>query len=240
MRAALFGGVLLLSVSSNANAAELIFNYNGVVNSEQQFGVITSSPLGSAPVKIGDVVSARFSVNPEAVTFGGCISFGGGLSCSHNVTLQGYVLSIGSYTSSIAQLPAALYIQNDIFGQDAVGFAFTDATAGPFDSTLTSVQFQGRYSGNTLTSSDFSSSLPFQAADWSLFAFFSGPAGRIDFHGPLTLQDSLTPAVPEPASWLMMILGVAAIGASMRNKLKRRRYVKSVVATDPALAFALK
>ena len=31
---------------------------------------------------------------------------------------------------------------------------------------------------------------------------------------------SAAPAVPEPASWLMMILGMAAIGVSMRSKLK--------------------
>ena len=218
MRAALFGCVLLLSVPSNAHAAGLIFNYSGVVNSEQQFGEIPTSPLGSAAVKIGDVVSAQFSINPEAITLGACNPLGGGLACSYNVSLQNYVLSIGSYTTSFAQLPADLYVRNNVFGQDAIGFTYTNVAAGPFDSTLASVQFQGRYSGNTLTSSDFSSSLPFAAADWSLFAIFSGPAGRVDFRGPLSLQVSSTPAVPEPASWLMMILGMAAIGTSMRYK----------------------
>ena len=220
MRTLFFGCAFLLAAPNSASAAELFFDYTGVVNSETQLSGTPSNMGAQAPIKVGDAISARFAIDPAAVTLGGCNPIGGGLSCTYNVTLQNYFLSVGSYKTSFTQLPAAFYIQNDMFGQDALGFAYTDVAAGPFDSTLTGIQFQGRYSGNTLTSSDFSSSLPFEAADWSLFAFFSGPAGRVDFRGPLTLQVSSAAAVPEPAMWIMMILGMGAIGASMRQKLK--------------------
>ena len=220
VRTLFLGCALLLAAPNGASAAELFFDYEGVVSSETQLSGTPNVSAALAPVKVGDAITARFTIDPTAVTLGGCNPIGGGLSCTYNVTLQNYSLSVGNYTTSFTQLPSAFYIQNDMFGQDALGFAYTDVAAGPFDSTLTGIQFQGRYSGNTLTSSDFSSSLPFEAADWSLFAFFSGPAGRVDFRGPLTLQVSSAAAVPEPAMWIMMILGMGAIGASMRQKLK--------------------
>jgi hypothetical protein len=212
----LLGFMIACFLPATVNAAELLFSYSGSVNSAVQLNGASDLLGGSAPIKVGDSIAAKFTLDPEVVSLGGCQSFGGGMSCTYDATLKNYSLSVGNYSRNLGEIRVAFYLQNDIFGQDGIGFAFTEGAPGPFGSSLTGIQLQGRYSGNILTSPSFSALLPFELADWSLFAFFSGPDGRVDFRGPLALDVSSLTAVPEPATWVMMILGFGFIGGAMR------------------------
>jgi hypothetical protein len=206
-----------------ANAAELAFSYNGSVNSAFQLSGASDLLGGSAPIKIGAPVTAKFTLDPGAVSLGACLSLGGGMACSYNATLKDYSLSVGSYSRYFVLVPVTFYLHNDTFGQDALGVAYTEVVPGPFERSLTGIQLQGRYSGNTLTSPSFSASLPFELADWSLFVSFSGPSGRVDFRGPLVLDVYPLAAVPEPSTWAMMILGFGFIGGAIRFRRREAR-----------------
>ena len=219
----LLGGSLSFFFPAAVNASELMFSYNGSANSAVQLSGASDLLGGSAPIKIGDPVAAKFTLDPGAIALGACSSFGGGMGCSYNATLKGYSLSVGSYSRHFVQVPVTFYLHNDIFGQDALGVAYTEVVAGPFGSSLTGIQLQGRYSGNTLTSPSFSASLPFELADWTLFSSFSGPSGRVDFRGPLVLDVSASAGVPEPSTWAVMILSFGFVGGAMRFRRREAR-----------------
>lgn len=211
-------GLLFLSLGclpSSAAAAIISFSFSGALNYQ-------IDPSGLDEIGLGAPISAEFSIDSDAVTLGGCIPLGGGRACTYYADMLDYTITIGSYSKQYALLNSALYIHNDVFGGDAIGFAYTEVVAGPFGSDLTGLQWQGSFSSNLLESEHFSADVAFQQANWGLFAFFRTPAGQTHLRGPLE-ADIRSLSVLEPSSWALIVLGFGIIGFAMRRRGEKLR-----------------
>ena len=106
----------------------------------------------------------------------------------------------------------------------AVAFIGDDASEFHDSAFLSIFSFQ-----NKLTKVLFEASIPsvgeFTATPWTFVSFTADLTGRYSLNASIQNsfpenQDSflLIDAVPEPSTWLMMLLGFAAVGYSMRRK----------------------
>jgi len=141
---------------------------------------------------------------------------------------------------------AASYVEGPVYGSDgsATGtFGDNFTTAGNFTSTITFILAKaGKLSSSiTTTFSGGGTNINFTKATWNGVALTLGPNGAIE-GGAIGLLDvaaglqtivvegttgnnasfsgqfSFSPAVPETATWGMMLLGVGAMGAVMRRR----------------------
>jgi hypothetical protein len=130
-----------------------------------------------------------------------------------------------TYTLSFLQASGSNYAGDTDSAQWDVGFggaidvlggdwAFTAPATHKLSALMTNSSSDG-------TSSWQSQAMTFTASSTDeLLSFFATGNGAPPF--ALLANVSLTPAVPEPSTWAMMLLGIGAIGASMRRRRKAR------------------
>lgn len=206
----------LISLATPAHAAELIFRYDGFVN-------YSTAPADQEDILIGDKIEANFWIDLDQLSLANCLQLGGGITCIYDANFRDFNLLIGDQSWSFSSLSGIAGTQDEVFGQNNVVFLYTQSAPGPFYSTLTSIQFQGRFSFDALSSADFNSSIPFEKADWSLFALFGGTTSRAELRGPLSLEIKPESPVPEPASWALMLIGFGIVGGMMRYQKMRQQ-----------------
>ncbi|SFP47274.1 PEPxxWA-CTERM sorting domain-containing protein [Sphingomonas rubra] len=126
------------------------------------------------------------------------------------------------------------YSDSDAFISNATlsGAWDQNLTGRTFGSLLPTFRDNGVNTDNTTFKSNLQTfNMPAGAAGnvWIVGGSYFGPDDRNDAFKLAQISGSTPGAVPEPASWMMMIVGFGAIGAAIRRR-------RSKVATTPDLA----
>lgn len=95
------------------------------------------------------------------------------------------------------------------------GFSINDTNNVLSDFTGVSLSSS---TNSNFTSGGLSASADRLGINWQGLSFNAGDTIRFDF-----TQDAQAGAVPEPASWAMMLLGLAFVGGSMRSNKRRQK-----------------
>jgi len=165
-----------------------------------------------------DVTSFSVSLNPAGTTF----TLGAVLAGDINPALPGfYVIGVNTGSGAIAPF-AGIGEPNVTFNQVIVVQKSGAATLGV--NTLTSL-----LTGNQFIVSVPVSLLPSTGAVTSNYGFNIWPREGAIVTGNSQITDfapnnallSVNGVVPEPASWMMMILGFGLVGGTMRLRQKR-------------------
>lgn len=220
----------LYALGTNGNLYRLTLNGNNYQAAD--LGALSTQPQGSSfgfdfnptvdRIRVTSDTNQNLRLNqtttPPGVTVDGAITLNG----TSNIDLVG-----SAYTNSFAGTTSTI-----LYGLDAFTDALvrsTDANAGTYVSTNSSGVAFGPL-GVTFGATD---QLGFDISGITNGAFFNlndgfysvnlttGAATRIGTIGAGSLIGlSLAPAgaVPEPATWAMMLLGFGAIGATMRRR----------------------
>ena len=192
-----------MAVASAANATSFVGSTTGCFGSPCTTGTsptgITGKPVGSGTGGTLTFNSGSFSVTDS----GGIAPIGTGLGTD---TLGFFTLLPGTATQSTFNTPFTLFVS---FTQPA-----GTAGAGTFMSTITGSVNNGTAGGVDI---DFDNTP-------HLFTSAAGPFTLVVRDLSVTNGGILTPitgtirAVPEPATWAMMLLGFGGIGFAMRRR----------------------
>lgn len=187
----MLSGVALLGaavIASPANAVTTLYEFSGAITSQTG-----SVPFDPAQSLIGENFSGQVRFDPEVANEGHMSAFD-----RISAIVIGDKLTIDTPNDSAF---STVYADGDRF----VGIP-------PFNP----VQFS---SGSSTSSCAGSGGVTITGPSTMSFSFgcFSGGA-RLSGSGTYKVAGSTNGAVPEPATWLTMILGFAAVGYSMRRK----------------------
>jgi hypothetical protein len=207
------GAALALAVASNASAAITVYtdqaSFLAAVSGAATDGFEDISIVNSTPSPLSRTVgSYGYTASVSTTSF-----FGAGSNADHwlstntatdTVTLQGFTGGVYG-------------VGGNFFGSDIVGlFALGNVTLTATDADGTVSQtivnantasFLGFVSSSGVTSVTLASVQPANAFMWP-------SANNLILGG----QADVTTAVPEPASWAMMIAGFGLIGSAMRRR----------------------
>lgn len=229
---------LPLSVAAPATAAVTIVEGSGTVT-----GVFAGNPMGPAPistgtVKTGDALNFRFVFDSAATS----VLFNGGAGFQAlALPVTSATIRVGNYDFqpdfNPATPPALLlgtgfqlfppnFVSEPIFNQQFV-FAGLPGGNPPFvvgpnggaTFSLSSL-FRFDLGGRVPTAADLRDPALATFRSFS-FAVNDGNGGLGSVQGNFTATIT-TAAVPEPATWAMLILGFGMIGAAMRGGRMRR------------------
>ena len=119
-------------------------------------------------------------------------------------------------------------ISQDISLMDGVVYTLTFAYSHNLFSPNSATSASAAFSIGTLTGTVFHDTGDNSNLDWQIFTgnFIAGPTSTLNFtnltggvnEGILLDAVSITQAVPEPATWAMMLFGFGAVGFAMRRR----------------------
>lgn len=182
------------------------------MNRHAQLIYIVSAMILAAPQAAEAATTIRTTTSSFSLSgsSSGTITFADVISADQLVSISGGSVSGGEGGS----LAIAV---NYSGGSASTIFAQTFAQSGQFTYNLTSVPTSSFASG-TITGLTF-----MLTSRIGIGPNLSIPIGtNFTFRVP----DAITPAVPEPATWAMMLVGFGALGASLRwRRVKRRSLV---------------
>lgn len=185
---------------SSAAAASIVYS-NGPTN----------GAIGGQSINFGQAIANSFTLAEPAIITG--FSFGGNTFAGDTIT------SVNFGLSSLLDFPSNM----------------TALTAGPLiaspEPTFDVRNYTASFSAVYLTAGTYYFSLQNAATVGSSLAFWdvnNGPSMAFSQSGGMifpfsnseafTLTSDSVPAVPEPATWAMMLLGFGGIGAEMRRR----------------------
>ena len=221
MRSAVFmtvaASTVALAVSAPASAKTVVISTTTIS---------ATSPTGSTVYSDGSVSASdtlSFSADGAAFLQYNCVP-GSGCINEYGTNAAG-VLTSGSHNTSYANTPGG----TETYSGYNYGALLATLTLGASSQT---VQVFPANAASGLGSSTPPSYLRYDGTLGSLFGSFASGDGSITFSVADTgFNDNAggfsVAAVPEPATWLMMIVGFGAIGAGMRARRAR-----------PAVSFA--
>jgi hypothetical protein len=184
---------------------------------------------GTGPV-VGDTIAANFDFDDALATGPTIVPIGGGTYSIYDAPLAGFQLSIGAYRVSYSQLMGNLVYMDESFGSDGIVFSASGLPGGPYGSTFGNVQFQNRGPTTAINGSGIANGLPLDRFTPSFFAAFGDGTFAQRVFGSLSI--SSTSAVPEPATWAMMIFGMGMVGAALRRSRSKATVVLAL--PDPS------
>ncbi len=188
-------GVAMVALSAPAMAAQI---GAGTVSVSQLFNPTVN--LTTDPAVFTATMGDTFQVSGD-----GAFSAVAGLTGKMNGTLT-FSSTVGTTLNQVA--PDFFLFADGSGGQ--YKFSVSSVTTQSFVNTANNKGAQLYLLGTTLDSN-----LGFTATDTSLTLSFNSTGGS-PFIGSATL--STPPAVPEPATWAMALVGFAATGAALRRK----------------------
>jgi PEP-CTERM motif len=214
------------------NGGATALNYTAFAN----FDVIGPPGATVDIVRTGDFGLTCAGGSGSCVDLDGSSGVGGGI-----LTRNSYGFNAGDLVTLSIDLSGSQRggLNDFFFGFGASGPTdFLDITLGGFlggGSFGNSLGAPGLFFGNLIDSNEGFGSI--------FFSFRAGNAGSIqaligtesaDNQGPLVdnvVLDITAGAVPEPASWALMIAGFGLVGGALRNANRRRRPVKAHAST---------
>jgi len=164
----------------------------------------------------GEPILASFSLDDASAAGPVVLALGGGFYSVYSVPVYAFTLSVGSYTITIPDLTATLTYIDNSFGADGIVVTMDGLTGGPFGSTFADVQFQARGPLNAIDDTGIGNGLPYGRFAPSFFAVFGDGSSAERVFGDLTISDN---AVPEPATWIELLIGFGAMGSHIRRRL---------------------
>lgn len=208
---------LLLAAIMSANpasAATYLFNVSGKVTN------VEGDAPGSA-VAIGDPILGSFTYDDSSIGTGAVLSIGGGSYTIYDAPFTNLQLSVGSYNISYSSFVGSITYMDNAFGQDGIVFLLGGLPGGPFSSTLGNFQLQARGPSTAINSSGATNGLPLDRFETSFFGGFTNGSASKRIYGSLAIAEAS--AVPEPATWNMMLAGVALIAFQLRTRRRTTR-----------------
>lgn len=205
---------LSLAAAAPASAATIVLNLTGTVSSGfaqsvisggNKFDFFTIVLSGYTPtlLSVGDEVQATITLDGPLTAPGATIRNGMDFFMGDTTGAAGPTAVSGTTDLSLMGVP----VISASSGASSFAFLFNGYT----NFTGTAFTFDTIQSNFTITSIDAGSILP-------------------DFIGLRTIAvNPYTAAVPEPATWALMIAGFAAIGGALRSR--RRRQLTTITAT---------
>jgi hypothetical protein len=176
---------------------------------------------------------AYFNINPTASQLSGGSLYGIASPGSAVVTINGVAVPIaGSYQSYAARHNGG-YDEIDYFAQDYAGTSSGESNwvhgkiSSSTNNFITTTDFNGAFIYDVAPGTDY-------LADFQFYNPGVGFVGSVQAYGKMAVSrvtvQSLIPAVPEPATWLMMISGFALIGTALRSR--RRKIIPTLGAAS--------
>lgn len=186
----------------------------------------------SATSAMATVMDATFTGTfSTGATFSGSFSYDTSLYPSsnstfdHNGALQDFSVTSTFFQSVIGTSTVTIQGQNDfrVFGDDyqngANGYDGMQVIAQWAPSSFFTIDLD--FPLGTYASNDLPTSLPALSQATAKQAFFTWNTGAYAIQGTLTsfkATPEATAPVPETATWMMMIAGFGAVGASLRRR----------------------
>ena len=194
---------LMLAASSHATIYK--FDWNGSVF-DTQLNTATSD------IKVGDTASASFLFDDSSAVIASTAYQP--VTTIYRITLTNYSFRVGSQ-SWFAPLvtDSYLYIFDNSFTQD--GFSFDVHRSNPLWNTET--EAVGPITARASTTLDNVASLD-GLPDQRLSLFLGSGDAQENIFANVRATVTVISSTPEPASWMMMILGFGLIGAAMRRR----------------------
>lgn len=214
-----------------------------MVNKFLMASTLVATTVLAAPASAVTFVTAPGSISTFAAPSGTVVDFNGALPSGFTLTGGSYLLTTGN-TPFISATPAfsdgSGYLSVQAGGlatlQSAAGYRSVSVFVGSID-TFNTVQVLNTVGAviGTFTGTDFTASangdqsLPSTNRRVTFFANAAETIGGIRFlsSGNSLEVDNVVFAVPEPATWLLMIVGLALVGQAMRVRRGNVRVVYS-------------
>lgn len=208
MRKLVFGlvGAAALTMGTSANASvEITFGATSPVPGNNDF----QTELANLGLTLFTTTGATLTLDePSLLTFEVL-----GTESGYNDTFTAGSLSVTEYTS-LANLFASPYLLGaENFGAGSLAGILNFSSSQGVNATVGDDGF-----GIFLGANDFSGML----TNVFYIGYDDQVTGQDDNHDDLILRVTVSPAVPEPATWAMMLLGFGAAGFMLR---RRRRPV---------------
>ncbi len=238
----LLAALVTVTISSSANAAQTIWldsDHTAYSGDSPNGGSLTFSSAGTnAKVTAWSIGSDNKIYQAQLGVWDGGIGVKNGSGDdSHTIDNSGRRDFIVIQFDKLVELATAT------FNTGWHGFSDTDATIGylisgaPFATTvnltganLSSLSSYNLYgSGSTVTSGNNTRNINPSGNlgnTWLIGASFNNPEGSYKLDGFKLEKLTFSAAVPEPATWMFMMLGMAGIGFTMRRKDKQTLRVR--------------
>jgi choice-of-anchor C domain-containing protein len=222
--AATLAAVTTLAIAGQANAADLIQNgsfENGT--GDASFGSFATEPTGATNITDWTVVSGGTQPSTDAVDW--INGYWQAADGTHSVDLSG--LQNGGIYQDIATTPGKTYdvtfdMAGNPDGQPAVKLLVV--SANPVSNTTTpgvDAFFTVLGSGTKTNMGWTAESYSFVATSTSTMLEFSSADNPNTPFGP-ALDNVAAFAVPEPATWSMMLFGFGGLGAALRSRRSKQ------------------
>lgn len=216
MRQLTIAAALTFAMAAPSNAATYLYNVSGTITS-------TEGNASGAGISVGDTILGSFAYDDSLLGAGTVIPLGGGTNTIYSAQLSQLQLSVGSYNVSYAPFTGSITYGDNVFGQDSIVFLLGGLPGGPFGSTFANLQLQARGPAGAINADGSANGMPLERFQTSFFGSFGNGTTSKRVFG--TLDITAASAVPEPATWAMMILGFGMTGFQLR----RRRAQKILV-----------
>jgi PEP-CTERM motif len=243
---------LAMGMASSAQAAQYLITYRGIVAS----GSDIDGVFGSVRSLVGLAFTAAYTLNDPSTgafqTNDGVTDFRSGGSAvgraspieSASLTIAGITQNLGPAFYSVADLVRTNNLGDGV-GDDFIGITYPFSSAMRLNGVRLTVgnRDQSRRGGNA----QFLSSLSYvNPVNYALNPDMIAGDGDFDFRtnfGNITFTHAigslqitsfsigpvpLTNAVPEPASWAMMIAGFGFVGGALRSKRRTLGQLRAI------------
>ena len=210
MRKLLIGLVAALSFGSAANAATIV---NG------SFENSSINPGGFTTVNAGSPVINGWSVGGASVDYIG--SYWTAQNGARSIDLAGS--GIGNISQVIATVVGQLYNVSFYVSRNPDGGITPRTGFVDVGGSQTLITFGNAASGPTNMAWELKNYTFTAAATNTTLRFSADPATSGSAYG-MALDNVMIAAVPEPATWLMMLFGFGLIGGALRSRKKQMTF----------------
>jgi hypothetical protein len=200
-----------LVMAPPASAYVMVATFTGTVGTMSQAGVGLFAPSGTSLT--GDPFTAVYVFNSDAsgvTTTPTSLDVKGGICCLNPSPIASALLTINGVTQQLGHPPSSQAFDSEIRYDAAAGTVYFEA--GRNDGADTSLIFNMTGLGIPLSLSS-----PFTLTEGAGYSFFRWDAvGATDRAQLIPTSLTVVRAIPEPATWAMMLIGFFGLGTAIR------------------------